>query len=290
MKSRSALRRNLILVMIVLIGLSAASVLAQPTKATTKTKRTTTTKKTVTTKKAVTPKSTAESQATFTLIQNFIFDAYHPKSFIMDGTVDYCSFDAFTSFGIIARGIYPINEKLNIGGKVGFAGWSPDKGDGESGLLDPVVIGTYRLMKTGPTTISGTAYISLPIGSEDIGEGELNFGFGGLIRHNLDSRMAITGGLGIKFYEIESFNFNSGKKETEHEAGLGLNAGFIYAFQPKTAFIGELIFDDKIEYTLLSAGMAHKLASGHQLRGALGLGLDDGAPDIMLLFSFMPAL
>lgn len=283
MKSKTSIRICLIFFVAFLFMLNAGSIYSQTKKNTTKTKRSTTT----TTKKTTPQKTTTQSPVT--LIQNFIFDAYHPNALIFDGELDYNSFDGLSTFGIKARGFYPINDKINLRGIVGFASFSPEVGNGESGLIDPVISLGYKLM-SGITTITGIGYLTLPIGSEDIGQSCLNFGFGAAIRHTLDSKMALTGSLGLKFYELDTYNFVTGKKESDYESGLGLNAGFIYLFQSNMAFVGELIFDNKINYSLLSAGMDYRLSSGHHMRGALGLGLDDGAPDLMILISFMPSL
>lgn len=183
------------------------------------------------------------------------------------------------------QGGYPINDKIELQASLRYISASTETAQGdqsESGLSDLGVAGRYNVYDQNQTNISVGGMLTLPIGSEDVGESNLNFGAFGAIRHSLQSGLVLAGTLGLIFQETEEINFTTGKKETEHDSYLNIGLGGIYPLNPQLNLIGELVIWSEGEYMLLSCGTDYLLGNG-RLRGALGLGLDDGAPDFMLI-------
>ena len=110
--------------------------------------------------------------------------------------------------------------------------------------------------------------------------------------------MVITGTLGLDFYEVKKFTVGDykivngevvydTKEETDYETSLVLAGGLIYPHSEQLNFVGEAVLRTEGDYFLISGGADYKLQSGGRVRGALGIGLDDGAPDFSLLASYL---
>lgn len=81
----------------------------------------------------------------------------------------------------------------------------------------------------------------------------------------------------IKDYDEAFFDFSNYEFGTQYT--IGLQAGFV----------GELGYKSKLNYSLLSVGADYLRAKNH-IRGVIGIGLDEGAPDFKIqvgyIFSF----
>ncbi|MCJ7811736.1 transporter, partial [bacterium] len=139
------------------------------------------------------------------LFQSYFFDTPISAQPYGEAGLQYDSYDFANIITIGARGGYPINEKMEIQATLGYIKWSPDEGDGVSGISDLTLYGRYLINQKNTTSISAGGMVSLPIGSSDIGEGNLNFGGYGAVRHALDNGMVIAGNVGLIFYETTTF-------------------------------------------------------------------------------------
>jgi len=227
------------------------------------------------------------------LFQSYFYDAPITKAGYGEGNLSYSSYDKSNTMGIGIQGGYPINEKIEIGTEFRYINWSPDKGDGQSGISDLGVYGRYNVFQQNQTNISAGGLISLPIGSEDVGQGNLNFGVFGAVRHALSEQLVLVGTLGLIFYEVTDYEFNQNtfqvEEKTSYDNTLNIGAGAIYNVNQQLNIIGELTIQSEGDYMMLSGGADYTLGNG-KLRGALGLGLDDGAPDIKLIFGYSLSL
>jgi len=214
------------------------------------------------------------------LFQTYFFDAPIAKAGYGEGGLNFSDYDKWNTFGIGVQGGYPINEKIELQTELRFINWSPDKGDGQSGISDLGVYGRYNVYKQKQTNISAGGMITLPIGSDDVGQGNLNFGAFGAIRHNLQNGIAIVGTLGLFFFK---------GMDDEYDSNLLLGGGTIYKVNEQLNIVGELTIWSENDYMMLSGGADYVLGNG-RLRGALGLGIDDGAPDIMLIGGYSISL
>lgn len=205
------------------------------------------------------------------LFQSYFFDAPISKVPYGEGGFQYDNYDAFSRTFIGVQGGYPYSPKIELGAELDYINVSIKDYDGQSGLSDLGLYGRYNLKKDNKTNISAGGLFTLPIGSEDVWEGQFDFGGFGAMRHLLENGMVVTGTAALIFYE-------SGD---ERDSLLRLGGGVIYSMNRKTALVGELVIQTEGNYMMLSGGANYKLGNG-TLRGALGLGLDDGAPDLSI--------
>ena len=231
------------------------------------------------------------------LFQNFYRDATITTAPYVDGGLSYSDYDGGSILGIGATGGYAVMPNLEVNAMLNFVNFSGE-GYSESGLSDLLVAGRYNLVP-GPTKISAGGYLTLPIGEEKVGYSKLNFGAFGAVRHPLANGMVVTGTLGLDFMETTKFEgggvkfengqyvFEQPKEVTEYENSLLIGAGVIYPQSDVLNIIGELVIKTEGDYMMLSGGGDYKLANGGRVRGALGIGLDDGAPDFALMGSYL---
>jgi len=227
------------------------------------------------------------------LFQSYFFDAPIAGAGYGQGGLTYSGYDGFSSFSLGVMGGYPINPQIELGTQIHYLSWSPDKGDGQSGISDLDIFGRYNIFNQNQTNISAGAMVTLPIGSEDVGQGNLNFGAFGAIRHSLNSNVTLVGTIGLMFYEKTEYDFNFDtfelEEKTSYDNYLNIGAGAVYQINPQLNLVGELNIKSEGDFMMLSAGVDYALGSG-SVRGALGIGLDDGAPDLMLMAGYQMSL
>ncbi len=223
------------------------------------------------------------------LFQSYFFDSPIAKASYGQVGLVYSDYEGSSTLNIGPQGGFPINDKIEVEGALAFVSWSPDHGNGESGISDLELYGRYNLANSKQLNGSVGAMVTLPIGSEKIGAGNLNFGGFGALRYALQNGMTITGNVGLIFYETTTIDVDlyTGKIEekTSHESYLNLGVGAIYPVSKLLHVVGELVLHSEGDYMLLSAGADYQLGNG-RVRGALGLGLDDGAPDLQLMAGY----
>lgn len=211
------------------------------------------------------------------LFQNFLLDAPIASTFYGEGGLVYSSYDFFKTFQFGVRGGYPITPKFEMGGEISFINADPEFGDGESGISDLTVAGRYQVM-SDKATLSVGGYITLPIGSEEVGQSNTNFGAFGALRYPFSgSKLVLTGTAGLEFLEAGE----------DRETSLLIAPGLIFPATPQLSIVSELSIRTEGEFMLLSGGLDYAMKAGSHLRGGIGLGLDDGAPDFMFLASFL---
>lgn len=229
------------------------------------------------------------------LFQSYFYDAPIAKTGYGEGGLIYATSEYKTAFGSYSssafspgvQGGYPLNDKIELQAALRYisASYETAQGDqSESGLSDLDVYGRYHVYEQKQTNISVGGMLSLPIGSEDVSESTLDFGAFGAIRHSLQNGVVLAGTLGLIFEETKEWK--NGKEETAHDSYLNIGFGGIYPLNQELSLIGELNLRTEGDYMLLSGGADYLLGNG-RIRGALGLGLDDGAPDFLLMGSYL---
>lgn len=235
------------------------------------------------------------------LFQSYFFDAPITTVIYGEGGLEYSTsgesnVDVNTLF-INAKGGYPINEKIEVGAQLGFMNYSVKAGgssNSESGLSDLSVFGRYHITQNEQLNFSAGGMLTLPIGSDKVGQGDLDFGFFGAARYQLQNGVILTGNLGLIFYEYQT----TGTKQTgpnpwdieyvektERDNYLNIGVGGIYPVNEQLSAIGEFVLKSGMDYMMISAGADYLLGSG-RVRGGLGLGLDDAAPDFQIFLSY----
>ena len=175
------------------------------------------------------------------LFQSFFYDTPISERPFVQGGLQYSKYEHFSMLDIGAMGGYGINEKIEVQAGWSFVNFSPEEGDGKSGISDLALVGRYKLANSGPTNFATGAMITLPIGSDKVGGGNLNFGGFGAVRHALDNGLILCGTLGLFFYETTSSALEQTgtdewglpiyetDKSTKHETSLNIGAGAIGA-------------------------------------------------------------
>ncbi len=223
------------------------------------------------------------------LFQTFFQDTPIAENPYGEGFFQYSAYDGdVSSIDLAVLAGIPVAPQIQLTGGLGFRSIDLPAGaaqGSQSGITDLVISGRYHVMP-GPTAISVGALATLPIGSEDINEGTFDFSAFGSLRHNLPSGFVITGTFGLEFNEVKTtrFNFNTGRTETDsnRDTAALLAGGMIYPFPSGLNLVTELNIRTEGDYVLLSGGLDYKLQSGGRVRGGIGIGLDDGAPNFTI--------
>lgn len=202
------------------------------------------------------------------LFQSFFRDAPIATNPYAEALGSYSSVPLGSNLQAGVQGGVGLTDDIEITTGLYYRSFNPDNFDSETGIIDIPVYGRYNFLN-GETKISGGAYVTLPVGSEALGEENTNYGIFGAVRHPASEQVVITGTLGIDLLDFG----------LDREASLNLGAGVIYASSDELSIIGELTIQSEIDYSALSGGVDYKLKDIARLRANLLLGLDDGAPD-----------
>ena len=210
------------------------------------------------------------------LFRSFFQDAASARAAYLDAGVSFDDYSSFNSFLFGARGVLPVAPDVELGAAWAFASVDPDFADSRTGIADLLFNGRYNFSAEN-TKLAAGGYLTLPIGQEKVGAGQMDLGFYGALRHPLQRQTAVTGNLGLNFLNING----------ESTTSLALAGGLIHQTNEALSLIGEIGFQTRINFAQLSGGVDYKLSSGGRLRGVLGLGIDDGAPDFSLAGSYL---
>jgi hypothetical protein len=223
---------------------------------------------------------------------SFIEDAPMPTAGYGEAQFQYFSGD-LDGFLIGAQGDYLFSPMITAGGRFGFMSVSVETitidpetfqqtttDESESGLADPVIFGRYTVSENAKTRIAAGGLIELPVGSEDIGHGTLDFGAFGALRYAL-TKGVILGHFGIRM----NGDVDNGP---DGELSILFGGGMLYPVDEQVTVTGEFTFEtERYEHSesmvQLTPGVDYQLESGLKLRGAMALGLSDGAPDFILM-------
>jgi hypothetical protein len=228
------------------------------------------------------------------LFQTFFRDAAAPSSPYGEGVLGFSNYENGSVLNLGLRGGFPVTEQITLGAGLAFLNSDPDVGSGESGISDLRVVGVYHLPTNAPASFSVGGFLTLPIGSDDLGQGEANFGGFGAVRYPVATSTVITGTLSLEFLEGAPVGAGGWPaifvQSVDREVSLLFGGGVIHQLNSQFSLVGELNFATEGDFGLLTGGVDYQLQSGSRLRGNLGLGLDDGAPDVSILIGFLHAL
>jgi hypothetical protein len=209
------------------------------------------------------------------LFQTFFQDVPIAELPYGEGFFQYSAFDGdVSSIDLAVLAGIPVADKIQIAGGLGFR--SVDvPGGGESGITDLAISGRYHVLP-GPTAISVGALATLPIGSEEVFEGTFDFSAFGSLRHHLPSSLVITSTFALEFIEVKT------GRDSDRDTGALIAGGLVYPFPSGLNLVTELNIRTKGDYVLLTGALDYKLQSGGRVRGGIGIGLDDGAPNFAI--------
>lgn len=210
------------------------------------------------------------------LMQNFFRDAAVSSRPYGDAAFQFNDFDGGNNINIGIQGGLPVQSQFEMMAGWAFISFNPSVGEGESGLSDILVAGKYHL-PANSAQFSVGGFITLPIGEENLGQGNTNLGGFGAVRYPLAEATVITGAAGLNLLEFGD----------DRELSLQIGGGIIHQLQEALHLVGELNIESETDFAMLSGGIDYALQTGSRLRGMLGIGLDDGAPDLSLLGTFL---
>jgi hypothetical protein len=220
------------------------------------------------------------------LFQTFLEDASINRNAYVQPYFAYADFNYASTIQLGAHLMFPIGGRFQLGGDLSFINASYSaryyyRGgyyyyDSQSGISDLKIVGRYNLDISGPTKVALGAYVTLPTGKPELGQDNVDFGFFASVRHPLSNRLVLTG-TGM----LQSLDNGPG-----HDLGLLLAGGLIYQASSTVNLIGELDIRTKRNNSMLTAGIDYNTGGG-RLRGSIGLGLDSGAPDVMLFAGYL---
>ena len=235
------------------------------------------------------------------LFQSYFYDAPISKIKHAEGGIEWGKFGGngvdMSTLLINVKATYPVKDKLETGVQLGYLNYSTSidgKSHTESDISDIGIFVRYKIDQSEQMAISVGGMATLPVGSESIGQGNLNYGAYGAVRYQLGNGVILTGNLGLIFYEFQTMKTKQTGpnpwdietvKSSEYDNYLNLGFGGIYPVNEKLNAVGEFVLKSGMDYMMLSAGADYLVGSG-RVRGALGLGLDDGAPDFQIMISY----
>ena len=187
----------------------------------------------------------------------------------------FYNYDNFDFLDITTAGVQlgvGIDDKIEIAAGVYYINRLPDEVDGASGVADVPLYARYQF-SDGPTKFSGGLFATIPIGSEEIGEGNLNFGPFVAVRHPVSDVVALTGTLGVDFLDTAI---------EDYEASMNFGGGVIYHAARKLFVVGDIKVMSDLDYSAISGGLNYQITKSVHLRTNLLLGLDENAPDFGL--------
>lgn len=213
------------------------------------------------------------------LFQSFFRDASVHSNAYGQGLLSYSAADYVDVLGIGLQAGIPVTPEFELGTAINFLNrnYDIDGWDDDTGVADIPIYGRYNFMNEVNTKLSGGAFLTLPVGSEDIGGGNVDFGIFGAVRHAVSDPVVLTGTLGINFFEFGD----------SRETSLNFGGGVIYQANNDLNIIGELSLETEVDYAMLSGGIDYNIGNDLRLRSGLGLGLNDNAPDFQLFVGLL---
>jgi hypothetical protein len=215
-----------------------------------------------------------QSDARF--FQQFFFDGSHVGSVYGEVGLGFSDYDSFNLIDLGGRIGFPLGRSFEAGIGIHYLNYDFNGLPDPDGIDDLFLTGRY-LVSEGRSPVSVGGYLTLPIGDEEIGGGDVDLGVFGAIRHAASARLDLAGVLGIDFFD----------RGDDYDGSLRVGGGLVYRTRPGWHLIGELTFYTESDYALLTIGMNYPIGSSARLRPALGVGLDDGAPDLTLFIGVL---
>ncbi|MEW5806845.1 MAG: transporter [Acidobacteriota bacterium] len=244
--------------------------------------------------------SLAEEKTRYRLIQLFPEDAAIVPTqwweaqirFISDGqyrSANIPDSDTFVLSPIVA---FSLKDDLEVGAILSIENidydWKFKGDDSSSGIADTDIYVKYRIVKD-PADFTLGAVATLPTGDEDEGRGAGKF----------NVELFGSGRKSMKDFTIAGvFGFRLNRDATILEIDLDaktsfiLGGGIIYPFSDTLAFTGELNieterYDDMDADIRVTPGIQFNAFKNTVIRGGIGLGLADGAPDFEIIASYV---
>lgn len=237
------------------------------------------------------PAPTAGVTRTDRLFINFIEDAAVVNHQWWEAQLEYTDGDPIDA--IILRGVAAFQpmQSLEVGGRVGFGSTdTPAPLPDGTGATDLDLWGKwYFPTPSGTTEFAAGAVVTVPTGDDTAGLGFDAFaveGFG-CMRYSA-KRFTLTGKVGLRLNEDGSI---LGSADADGETSATVAGGVLWPWSQKVTFVGELNYEDgrfqgaDSDIRFLG-GLNWRTGDRGVLRGAVTIGLSDGAPDLQALVGY----
>jgi hypothetical protein len=240
--------------------------------------------------------------------QDILNDVHFFQFFHKDGAIDpnpyidaglgYYDYNRASSFTSGIQMGMSMLSKLQLDGEINFVHWDPDYDQQETGISDLLISVRYLVMDSGaakfsqPYTsglqVTAGGYVNLPVGNEEIEQGNLSLGGFSAARYPFKFGLVLAVNFGLDYIETDNWRSTA----DDYEISLSLGAGAIYPLNEQLSIIGEIYKKTEIDYLLASGGIDYQLKFGGHLRAAVGRGFTDtvygfGSTDLMLTARFM---
>ncbi len=188
----------------------------------------------------------------------------------------------------------PISDsRAELGGRFWLISFDPDGGDNETNLSDIDLWGKYQLIDD-PFLLSIGALTTLPTGNDKIvvprSTGEFNLEFFTGLRAYLTDIFAVIGHAGFRFNSDADVKYSDEPRGSlDGKVSAGFGGGVLFEAAPQLDIMVELNYESE-RYrhahsdTELTGMMEYNLTENLSLSGGLGIGLDNSAPEIELIF------
>ncbi len=205
-----------------------------------------------------------------------------------EGRLEYTNDDPVdaTTINLVAA-FQPI-QLLEVGGRVGFGTTDAPHDTGGTGATDADLWGKWHLGSRGETEFSAGALVTLPTGDDTafLGHDAFDVEAFGAARFRMD-RAIIAAHAGIRMNGDGHF----GGGTIDGKTSVALGAGAILPLSDQVSLVGELNVESErwqgadSDFRVLVGANWRPFARG-MLRGAVVVGLTDGAPDAQLFAGY----
>ena len=171
--------------------------------------------------------------------QDILNDIHFFQFFHKDGTIDpnpyidaglgYYDYDRASSYTLGVQGGMSILSKLQLDGEINLVNWDPDYDQHETGISDLLLSARYLVVDSGdakfaqPYTaglqVTAGGYVCLPVGNEEIEQGNLSLGAFSAARYPLNFGLVLAANVGLDY--IETTNWSSTADDYEISISLG---------------------------------------------------------------------
>ena len=215
------------------------------------------------------------------LFQSFFRDAPISSKIYAEGSYTYSNFDFLDRTTLEGRGGYALTPKIEVGGSASYVHRMPvEVNESTKAFADVTVFGRYNFIDE-ETKFSGGVFGTVPVGSKRIGEGNLNFGVFGAVRHPVSEFVVLTGTLGVDFLDTAI---------EDYEASFNMGGGIIYEVGTDFFLVSEFSVRSDLDYSAVSTGIDYQLLEAVSVRANLLLGVDQNAPDYGVTGALLIAL
>ena len=206
------------------------------------------------------------------LFNSWVADAIFTPGVDVEPLFAHAFFDQANFWFGGARTAIWVAPSVEVGGRFGWAGVSPDNGSSESSFGDLDLFARYRLPVDFPGTLAAGTEVRLPTGSADAGQDNTFVRIFGALRQDMAGAFTFTANLAFEYLEFLGDDRN----------GIAIGLGSLIPISESLTMIVEFDLKTSYDYAVFTGGVDYELPPGGHLRGAVGIGLNDEAPDVEL--------